>query len=149
MPTAPTPITPYGTPPSSDDPTNFDARADAKVAQDAVFVGEANALGSNVFANALEAYNAAVAALASAATALAHQQAAAANAEDAASSAGATAWNAATNYSVGQRAWSLIDAQLYRRIVAGVTATDPKLDQTNWARVWIEPELVTAESFYF
>lgn len=135
MPTAPTPITPYATPPSSDDPVNFDARADAKVADDVAKVAEYNALAENVYDNAVEAEGSASDALTAKAAAESAQAAAQANADAAAASAGATAWNAATNYSSGVRVWSSIDQQLYRRVVPGVSATDPANDSTNWALV--------------
>lgn len=149
MPTPPPLITPYAVPPSSEDADNFDARADAKVADDVTKVAEYTALGANVYANALEAQASATASGASAATSQAGAMASQANANAAAASSGAAAWNPLTNYVLDQRAWSLINGQLFRRIVPGISATDPKLDQTNWARVWVEPEMVTAESFFF
>ncbi len=148
MPTAPPTITPYATPPSSADADTFDARADAKVADDVTKVGEYTALAANVYNNALEAQASAVASAASAAASHASELASQASANAAAGAAGATAWNPSTNYALDQRAWSLINGQLYRRIVPGISATDPKLDQTNWARVWVEPEMVTSESLF-
>ena len=47
----------------------------------------------------------------------------------------AAAWNAATNYALNANAISQINFQTYRRIVAGVSATDPKNDAVNWTRV--------------
>ncbi|MDI4633285.1 hypothetical protein J7U46_09525 [Pelomonas sp. V22] len=41
-------------------------------------------------------------------------------------------WNAATNYAVGDTAWSPINGLSYRRLIAGTTATDPSADATNW-----------------
>lgn len=148
MPTAPTPITPYGTPPSSSDPTNFDARADAKVAQDVIFVGEANALAANVFANATEAVAAAADALDERSQAETARIAAEAAANQSAASAGATLWVSGTNYPTGQRVWSPLNQQLYSRRVAGGGTTDPSLDYSNWRRVRIEADLQTARAFF-
>lgn len=46
-----------------------------------------------------------------------------------------TAWNAATNYSVGQRCILTSTHSVYQRLVAGVTATSPDLDAANWSKV--------------
>ena len=46
-----------------------------------------------------------------------------------------TQWNAATAYVVGDRVWSPIDYQTYRRKTNGTTATDPSADTTNWANI--------------
>lgn len=134
MPTAPTPITPYATPPSSNDPANFDARADAKVADDVIKVGEYNALATNVWGNAVEAVAAAVSADNSASQAGASQTAAAANAAAAAASAGAAAWVSGTTYAAGAVVWSPADSRIYRRRVGmgGAGTTDPSADPTNW-----------------
>ena len=148
MPTPPPPISPYATPPTSQDPLNFDARADAKVADDVVKVGEYTALGNNMFANAVEAVAAAAASADAASEAQASAQLAQVSASAAAASAGATAWNPDTNYTLGQRVWSPIDQQLYRRAVPGISPTDPSVDAINWARVWVQPKTVTARSFY-
>lgn len=128
MPTAPVPITPYATPPTSTDSATFDARADAKMAQDVIFVGEANALGANVFANAVEAVAAAVSAAADAVSANASTIAAA-------TSAGASIWVTGTTYAIGDVRWSPANGRIYRRRTAGAGATDPSLDPTNWMLV--------------
>lgn len=128
MPTAPTPIDAYDTPPSTSDPDNFDARADAKVAQDVVFVGQANALAANVYANALEAQGSAVAALAS-------ETAAANSASVAVSAAGAPPWNVATVYALGDPAWSPLSGLTYRRKAAGSGGSDPSLAPATWSPV--------------
>lgn len=135
MPTAPTPITPYATPPSSSDPANFDARADAKVADDVVKVGEYNALATNVYGNAVEANASTVAAAASAAAASSSQSAAASSAAAAAASSGAIAWVSGATYAVGDPRWSPISGRVYRRRTSGAGTTDPSADPTNWALV--------------
>lgn len=132
MPTAPTPITGYATPPNSNDPANFDARADAKVAADVVFVTEANALADNVYDNAVEAAASAGTAVTQAAGAAASAAAAAANAAAAAASAGAAPWISG-NYNTGDAARSTVDYRIYIARTTGSKLTDPSADPANWA----------------
>jgi hypothetical protein len=71
-------------------------------------------------------------------------------ASQSATTAGLTAnaliWNAGTNYALGQNAISPTNFQTYRRRVAGVSATDPASDATNWTAVAAVPnESVTTE----
>jgi hypothetical protein len=55
-------------------------------------------------------------------------------------------WNPSTNYALGQNAISPTNFQTYRRRVAGVSATDPVSDATNWTAVAAVPdESVTTE----
>lgn len=112
--------------PSRDDPDNFDAEADqflGKLPQLRTelnaFAGQANTVAAEVNTNATAAGTAA-------ANATAAAQAAAAN-------AGAAKWVAGTNYAEGAAAWSPLDTLTYRRKVAGVSNTDPKLDAAGWA----------------
>lgn len=143
MPTAPTPIDPLGTPPSTTDPTNFDTRADALFVQLPTFVTQTNNLALNVKANADEAASSASDAAGSAAAAAGSQAAAAA-------SAGAVPWVSGTVYATGARVVSSLNGQVYRRTsAAGSGAVDPSQDFANYARVYAEPEMVTAESFFF
>jgi len=135
MPAAPTPITPYATPPSTLDPANFDARADAKVADDAAKVTEYNALASNVYDNAVEAAASATTALGYRDTALIYRDAAVASATSAAASAGASIWVSGTTYAIGDARWSPADGRVYRRKTAGAGTTDPTADPTNWAPI--------------
>lgn len=91
------PITALPTPPSTSDPTNFNARGDAfLVALASPFVGEANALETNVNAQAASATSSATAAAASATSASGSATAAAGSATSAASSATAAAASAGT-----------------------------------------------------
>lgn len=129
----PPPISAMPTPPSTSDPTNFDARADAVLAAWATNVNQMNALGSNVFDNASDAATSASAAAASKAAALASESASAANAVAAATNAGATAWVSGATYAVGDARYSLINVRVYRRITAGAGTTDPSLDLVNWS----------------
>lgn len=46
---------------------------------------------------------------------------------------GEVAWNPATAYSVGQRAYLASNRTIYERLVAGTTATSPLTDTANWA----------------
>jgi len=54
--------------------------------------------------------------------------------------ANASMWNPSTNYALGQNAISPTNFQTYRRRVAGVSATDPVSDATNWAAVAAVPD---------
>ncbi|MCV2422510.1 hypothetical protein LNV47_18080 [Paucibacter sp. DJ4R-1] len=125
---APTLITPYGPPPNSSDPLNFDARADAKVAHDAVVVTQTNELATNVYENALEAQGSAVAALSS-------ELAAANSASVAVGAAGAPVWSAVTFYGAGDPAWSPLSGLSYRRKTPGSGGSDPSLAPATWAPV--------------
>lgn len=136
--TAPPAITPYATPPSSQDSANFDSRADQKMADDVVKVAEYTALAENVYDNAVEAVNAAAAALGYRDSAQAYRDASAANAAAAAASAGGTTW-ASGSYTTGTRAISPSNQRLYRRLSpGGASPTDPASDKTNWAPVPID-----------
>lgn len=122
-------ITALPTPPlRGDGPANFADRGDTFIAALPVFVTEANALEVNVNAKELAASNSAAAALASQIAALASEQATTA-------SRNATMWLAATYYAAGVLAYSPVNGRVYRRKVAGTTATDPSADTTNWAIV--------------
>lgn len=108
IPAVPTPV------PQANDTLNFDARADAHVAWYPSGVAamneqnaENNAINANVNAQAL----------------------AVAQISD------TTPWNAATNYAVGTAVFDPVNFLTYRRRVAGVSATRPGLDATNWAIV--------------
>jgi hypothetical protein len=107
MPTAPTPVPAHTTPiQSTADRASYGTRGRALYAYIVnVFVGAINSIANNVYANALEAEEAADAALAT---------------------AGAALWNPATNYATGAAAISPTDLQTYRRASpGGVNATDP------------------------
>lgn len=137
MPTAPTPITPYATPPSSSDPADFDARADAKVLDDQAKVTEYNNLAGNVYNNALEAEASAADSAASAAASLGSAATAASSAAAAAAAASAPAWVSGTTYAEGAVVWSPADSRVYRRRVGmgGAGTTDPSADSTHWSAV--------------
>jgi hypothetical protein len=106
------------TPPSRQDPTNFNDRADAFLGALPQFQSEANTLQTDVNAKQLAAdYSATLAAASELA---------------AANTAGATIWVSGTTYAVGANRFSPINFLTYRRKTAGAGTTDPSLDATNW-----------------
>jgi len=129
------PISALPTPPTRQDPANFNARADAFLAALPTFRAEANALEANVDAREANAIVQANTATAQASAALASAASASASAILAAASAGAAAWVSGTAYSIGQVVWSPITQLIYRRRVAGAGTTDPSADSANWALV--------------
>lgn len=139
-------------PPAPDraDRNTFSARATALAAfTKDVGVPEMQLAINSAQTNATSAGESAAAALANNNASYTNYLNSLANANAAAASAGATAWVSGTTYAVGVRVWSLLNQQLYVRSVAGAGTTDPRDDTTNWARVPIEPDMVTAESFFF
>jgi len=112
------PITALPTPPSRQDPTNFNDRADAFLGALPLFQTEANTLQTEVNAKEVAANTSAVNAAAS--------ELAAAN------TSSATIWVSGTTYTVGQNRFSPINFLTYRRKTAGAGTTDPSLDATNW-----------------
>jgi hypothetical protein len=118
-------LTPLPTAPSRTDPDTFSARSDAWVDAIPLFATELDALQVAVDASKDDAAASEVAAALSAATA-------SSAAASAIAAAGATMWVSGTTYSLGAVVWSPINAQSYRRIVAGAGTTDPSADATNW-----------------
>lgn len=112
------PISALPTPPSRQDPTNFNDRADAFLGALPLFQSEANALQTDVNQKQLDATYSATLAAAS--------ELAAAN------TAGATIWVSGTTYSIGANRFSPINFRTYRRKTAGAGTTDPSTDATNW-----------------
>jgi len=112
-------------PQRSQTPAAFATTADAFVAALPTFVTEANALAADVSTKQTTASTAATNAAASA-------SAAAASAAAAASGSGASAWVSGTNYTLGTCVYSPINFKTYRCKVAGVSTTDPSLDNTTW-----------------
>lgn len=126
MATQPPTITPApNPPPQRGDRTTFSSRVDAFLMWMAAAVAQFQQLATNVYDNAVEAFQNAAAAEASAS--LAASQAAAAQAVT-----GVAAFNPAKAYTAGEAAFSLINGQTYRRLTAGTSATNPANDQTNW-----------------
>lgn len=132
MATAPTTVPaaglPLPTPPSTSDPSNFDARGDAFFAALPALQTSENALAANVYTNAVGAYNNALEVAGNAASV-------SANAALVAAYANAPVWVTATVYAVDTVRYSPIDRRLYRCIVTTTVGdtTDPKNDTTKWA----------------
>ena len=103
------------TPPSRQDPINFNDRADAFLGALPTFQTEANALQVDVNTksdNVTASYNAVMAAT------------------------NITKWVSGTTYANGAVVWSPINGLAYRRITAsGSGTTDPSLDTTNYKQV--------------
>lgn len=106
VPNVPTPV------PSRTDPANFAARADAyhEALPDVVDAMNLQNAENNQISSDVTAISTSVASV-----------------------AGVTSWSAATNYTVGKCVFDPINFLTYRRKVAGITATRPGLDSTNWA----------------
>lgn len=122
IPELPTPV------PQSTDPVNFAPRADALLSALPGFATAAN--------QQAEENNQAALAIAGSAAAAAGSAASAKAASDlAVASAAAGRWDATVTYAQGNQAWSPISGLIYRRLVAGKTATDPSADLVNWTEV--------------
>lgn len=110
-----TTITALPSPPSRQDPTNFNDRADAFLGALPAFATEVNAVASETntaSANAVAANQAVIAAT------------------------NITKWVSGTTYAEGAVVWSPINGLAYRRITAsGSGTTDPSLDSTNYKQV--------------
>jgi len=111
------PISALPTPPSRQDPTNFNDRADAFLGALPQFQSEANALQTDVNQKQLNATYSATLAAAS--------ELAAAN------TANATLWTSGT-YAVGVNKFSPSNFRTYRRKIAGTSSTDPASDPSGW-----------------
>lgn len=140
MATAPTPITTGpAVPDSSSSEASFDAAYEAfNTWERNELVPGANALASNVYANAVIAEAKAGEATAGAVSA----SDSAARAESAAGVAGAVAWVSGATYAAGNVAYSPINFQNYRRKTNGAGTIDPSLDAANWAIVGIDPATI-------
>lgn len=115
-------ITALPTPPSRQDPTNFNDRADAFLGALPTFATEANTLQTDVNAKQVAA-------------ALSESNAAA-SATSAAATAGVVKWVSGTTYANGAAVFSAVNYLTYRRKTAsGSGTTDPSLDTTNYALV--------------
>jgi hypothetical protein len=112
------PISSLPIPPSRQDPTNFNDRADAFLGALPQFQSEANTLQTDVNSKQLLA--------ATSATNAAASELAAAN------TSGATIWVSGTTYAIGANRFSPINFRTYRRKTAGAGTTDPSADATNW-----------------
>lgn len=108
-------ITALPTPPSRQDPTNFNDRADAFLGALPTFQAEANALQVNVNTSEVNAVASAAAVLAA---------------------TNIVKWVSGTTYANGAVVWSPINGLAYRRITtSGSGTTDPSADTTNYKQV--------------
>lgn len=108
-------ITSLPTPPTRQDPTNFNDRADAFLAALPGFQSEANALSTEVNTRADNVQASDLAVLAA---------------------TNITKWVSGTTYAQGAVVWSPINGLGYRRITAsGSGTTDPSSDSTNYRQV--------------
>lgn len=124
------PITPLPAPPlRSDGPATFADKGDAFMVALPVFAVEANALEVNVNAQAATVESNTATAVAAASAALANTN--------------ASKWISGT-FAVGDVRWSPIDSLSYRCKTAGVRATDPSLDPTNWALLGASADFLTS-----
>ncbi len=143
LPTAPAP---------GDSKSVFNSRMFASLAALVGLVPQANALAEEVNDDAAAADAARVLAETAKTASEAARDAANASAAASASSAGASLW-ASGSYATGVRVWSPTNQQLYaRRAPGGATSVDPGSssgDSANWQRVWAEPKLVSARSYFF
>lgn len=121
---APTPISPLpATPPSTQDPVNFDSRMDSVLGALPYVISQTNEAVLNAYNNAVDAYDSAVSAANSAAAA--------------ASSSGAPIW-VAGSYTTGSPVYSPLNGMVYRRLTpGGSTVLDPSTDPTNWSSITI------------
>lgn len=145
--TAVAPVAPpdLGTPPTSGDPANFDARADSFLPNLTPWGAAIKAIGDASYSNALESQTQAGNAANSAV--VAGQQAAQAALSVAAAQAvsGATRWVSGTYYAQDVVVISPANGQNYRRRAAGAGATDPSADPANWFPLLLLQSLPTQE----
>lgn len=142
MPTSPPTVDALPTAPDRSDRATFSARATAMFAalKDA-FVGQVNALASNVYANAVDAAASATASSTSAGNS-------ATSAATAVAAAGAPIWVSGTTYAIGDVRYSPANQKIYRRKTAGAGVTDPSADSTNWGIVSTDPQWVVKTGNY-
>lgn len=123
--TTPPTVDPLPPAPNTSSPSTFAVVMDAFLAALLVLRTQLVALGANIYANCVDAYNSAVASDASAT--IAATQAAAA-----VSGVNAAVWVSGTTYTDGQARYSPIDRRTYRRVGGGAGTTDPSADAVNW-----------------
>lgn len=119
-----TTISALPTPPSTTDPANFDARADAFLAALPTFQAETNAVATEVNNANTTAQGAAVTATAAASLATA--------------TAGAALYNSGISYTQWQAAISAVNGRLYRRNAAGSGGADPANNDVSVGGPWVD-----------
>lgn len=127
MPTMPPNVDQLPPEPSTNSPSTFSALMDAFLAALKGFRNQLVSAGAAAYANALEAFDSATAAVGAANTAV--------------SAVGNLKWVSGTNYADGAAVWSPIDRRTYRRLGAGAGTTDPSADLVNWTLISQEPGL--------
>ena len=134
-----TTISALPTPPSRNDPVNFNTRADAFLGALPTFATETNTVASEVntaASNAASSVTAAATQATNAANSAVQANNFATAAAGSASAAGVAAnapkWVSGTTYTEGNCAWSPASYLTYRRKVTGAGTTDPSLDSANW-----------------
>lgn len=133
--TSPTAVTALPTPPTTADPSSFDARMDATLLAQQAMVPQINALGASVFANATDAASSAASAATSVVAGAASATSAATSAAAAATNAGAVLWVSGTAYALGARTYDPANGRIYRCSVAGSGTLSPSVDTANWSIV--------------
>lgn len=121
---APTPISPLpATPPSTQDPINFDARMDSVLGAFPYLITQTNDAVLSAYNNATDAATSATSAGNSAAAA--------------AASSGAPIW-VSGSYATGVAVYSPINGMVYRRLTpGGATTLDPSTDPSKWSSIVI------------
>jgi hypothetical protein len=139
---APTPIAnPPPAPLITDTPADFDTKSFTLAGWYQTLVTALNGLIANVFGNATAAHERATAAASSASVASAAASAAVATTQ-------ADLFSAATAYAAGDAAIDPVNLQAYRRLVAGSSATHPRLDPLVWLRVGPRETLTAPRTYY-
>lgn len=129
-PTAPSALL---TPPSTQDPTTFDSRADTFLGQLPAFRTSMYQLATDTYTNASYAQEQAISASVQAASASVQAANAAASATAANNVAGAGKWSGSTSYAEGNTVWSPTNFQTYRKRTAGSSTTsEPSITPTVW-----------------
>ena len=133
-------ITALPTPPSRQDPSTFEEKADAFLGALPQFGEEANDLAASL--NSIESNSAASAAAAklSETNAKTSELNSLANAQNAAASNNAPKWVSGTTYTAGQIAWSPLNGRIYKRLSTGAGTIDPLNDAANWVLLSIVAE---------
>lgn len=121
------------TPPSTSDPTNFDARADALLTALPTLQSQINTTADQTYGNALDAFTSASQASTSAAAASASASESSLSAISASSAGNAAKWTAGTSFGEGTCCWSPVDFQTYRKITEGTSTTgEPTVTPGTW-----------------
>ena len=123
-------------PPSrTDDRVGFATKSDAMMTYIPTLQAALNALGAYLDALSVNMDGDASSAALSASSAAASAAAALVAASNAALAAGAPKWVSGTSYTTGAIAFSPLSGRTYKRLVTGVSTTDPSIDTVGWVIV--------------